>query len=98
MSRINYVSNICDAVMYILKNLKKSVHKRTVKVACAALPMLTGRGHINKDNNNNKLMHFHNVPGLKKKKKKKKDLLLNQMGYATRFVEYYERLAADKGL
>ena len=45
-------------------------------------------------------MHFHSAPGLykKEKKKKEKDLLLNQMGYATGFVEYYERLAADKGL
>ena len=32
------------AVMYISKN--KFVHKRAVKVLCAASPMLTGRGHI----------------------------------------------------
>ena len=33
------------AVMYISKKLK-AVHKRAVKVLCAASPVLTGRGHI----------------------------------------------------
>ena len=41
MSRINYVS---IAVMYISKNLK--LHKRAVKVLCAASPMVTERGHF----------------------------------------------------
>ena len=43
VSRINYVSNV--AVTHISKKLN-SVHKRAVKVFCAASPMLTGQWHL----------------------------------------------------
>ena len=45
MSRINYVSNVWDGCSDV--HIKKHyVHKRAVKVLCAASPMLTRRGHI----------------------------------------------------
>ena len=62
-------STLCpDLIMFLmhvmqwctLSTTTKNVHK------CAASPMLTGRGHNNKDNNNNKLMHFHRAPVSKK--------------------------------
>ena len=41
----NYVSNVWDGCSDV--HIKKHyVHKRAVKVLCAASPMLTGRGHI----------------------------------------------------
>ena len=46
MSRINYVSNVWDACSDVHIKKLKAVHKRAVKVLCAASPMLTGRGHI----------------------------------------------------
>ena len=52
MSRINYVSNVWNGCSDVhlkkkQKNKKlKAVHKRAVKVLCAASPKLTGRGHI----------------------------------------------------
>ena len=45
MSRINYVSNVWDACSDVHIKKLKAVHKRAVKVLCAASPMLTGRGH-----------------------------------------------------
>ncbi len=46
MSRINYVSNVWDGCSDVHIKKLKAVHKRAVKVLCAASPMLTGRGHI----------------------------------------------------
>ena len=46
MSRINYVSNVWDSCSDVHLKKLKAVHKRAVKVLCAASPMLTGRGHI----------------------------------------------------
>ena len=49
MSRINYVSNVWDGSSDVHIKKLKSVHKRAVKVFCAALPMLTGRVNISYD-------------------------------------------------
>ena len=46
MSRINYVSNVWDSCSDVHLKKLKAVHKRAVKVLCAASPMITGRGHI----------------------------------------------------
>ena len=46
MSRINYVSNVWDSCSDVRLKKLKAVHKRAVKVLCAASPMLTGQGHI----------------------------------------------------
>jgi len=46
MSRINYVSNAWDGCRDVHLKKLKAVHKRAVKVLCAASPMLTGRGRI----------------------------------------------------
>ena len=46
MSRINYVSNVWDSCSDVHIKKLKAVHKRAVKVLCAASPVLTGRGHI----------------------------------------------------
>ena len=46
MSRINHVSNVWDSCSDVHLKKLKAVHKRAVKVLCAASPMLTGRGHI----------------------------------------------------
>ena len=46
MSRINYVSNVWDDCSDVHIKKLKAVHKRAVKVLCAASPMPTGRGHI----------------------------------------------------
>ena len=46
MSRINYVSNVWDRCSDVHLKKLKAVHKRAVKVLCAASPVLTGRGHI----------------------------------------------------
>ena len=46
MSRINYVSNVWDSCSDVHLKKLKAVHKRVVKVLCAASPVLTGRGHI----------------------------------------------------
>ena len=45
MSRINYVSNVWDGCSDVHIKQLKAVHKRAVKVLCAASPLLTGRGH-----------------------------------------------------
>ena len=46
MSRINYVSNVWDSCSDVHIKKLKAVHKRAVKVLCAASPMLTGRWYI----------------------------------------------------
>ncbi len=46
MSRINYVSNVWDGCSDVHIKKLKTVHKRAVKVLCAASPMLTERGHF----------------------------------------------------
>ena len=46
MSRINYVSNVWGGCGDVHIKKLKAVHKRAVKVLCAASPMLTGRGHL----------------------------------------------------
>ena len=46
MSRINYVSNVWDGCSDVHIKKLKAVHKRAVKVLCAASRMLTGRRHI----------------------------------------------------
>ena len=40
------VSNVWDGCSDVHIKKLKAVHKRAVKVLCAASPMLTGRGHI----------------------------------------------------
>ena len=46
MSRINYVSNVWDGCSDVHIKKLKTVHKRGVKVLCAASPVLTERGHF----------------------------------------------------
>ena len=46
MSRINYVANAWDGCSDVHIKKLKAVHKRAVKVLCAASSMLNGRGHI----------------------------------------------------